>query len=262
MDPQGFMRFQMFMLVLAYGLLAFLTDPLPLCVMVGLLLAVALLFGVSYLVSLKKRRRHPKRVTCDTEVFIQIAIGVVAPFACLGVRSLFDLGPVTDSTNVMVALIAAAAFWWAVYVSSLIDWFYIRARRDGVVCEPPCRTSGAKQWRTVTRVWWANRCLVIAACYLTFIVFVVGLGLALYADVFGGSTDSTAVAVALVPGIGGATAFVKLFYGGLSAVGEVHLLFLQSARAPDRPGSGRPIPFRGRIPEGCRDRGTHRCAAR
>ncbi len=44
------------------------------------------------------------------------------------------------------------------YVSSCIDWYVIRAWRDGIVIDPPCMRRGNRPtWLLITRVWLLHR---------------------------------------------------------------------------------------------------------
>jgi hypothetical protein len=53
-------------------------------------------------------------------------------------------------TGRMPAAFAALAF--LVYASSLVDWYFVRPRVDGVVRTPPCRSSRDPVWSFVTRM--------------------------------------------------------------------------------------------------------------
>jgi hypothetical protein len=58
--------------------------------------------------------------------------------------------------------------WTAVYASSLVDWYWVRPQVDGVVSEPPCRSSQAPRWRGLTRIWHLHRAVAhILVCLTT-----------------------------------------------------------------------------------------------
>jgi hypothetical protein len=70
-------------------------------------------------------------------------------------------------------LAACGALFAVVLVSSLIDWYYIRPRIDGVVCDPPCLASKDHKgpWKRVTRRWYIHRGLATFA-YILFAIAV------------------------------------------------------------------------------------------
>jgi hypothetical protein len=57
------------------------------------------------------------------------------------------------------ALLTGLAVMFAmILLSSLVDWYYVRPRIDGVVwSDPPCRSSGQARWKRVTRRWYLHR---------------------------------------------------------------------------------------------------------
>lgn len=80
-----------------------------------------------------------------------------------------ELSARDGATTVYAMHIAAATALGIVYLSSLIDWFYVRPRLQGFAARPmPCERSGHECWRGVTRVWLLHRLLAMLA-------FVIGL---------------------------------------------------------------------------------------
>ena len=62
------------------------------------------------------------------------------------------------------------------YVSSTIDWYIVKAWRDGIVIDPPCQSKGNRpSWLLVTRVWLLHR---IAATVGFFVALWTIVGLA------------------------------------------------------------------------------------
>jgi hypothetical protein len=116
-----------------------------------------------YARALGRRPRRAERMAGD-RAMARLAIGVVGVLVLgLALRLAGDLR-LTSSTPAAWGLQLVALFYAAKYNSSLIDWFYIRPRRDGVVCPPPCRSSGDERWTAVTRNWYRHRALVIFVC--------------------------------------------------------------------------------------------------
>ncbi len=134
-----------------------------------------LYLDVRYALALGNKERSRRRAGRDHIVTAQIAalcgVGLASGLAgrYAGIR-------LTQSPAWYLFEIAAAAVFLVMFLSSLIDWYYIRPRLDGVVCEPPCRTSMHHGWRRVTRVWFIHRAVALglwcfaAAAALTFFV--------------------------------------------------------------------------------------------
>jgi hypothetical protein len=217
MDPTGFMRIQVALLIVSSCLIAFTPGRVLVWFVVGFLLAISALLGGTYHRKLGHRIRPPKRLDSDREVSRQLVLTVAAPVICDLVTTIHGGLSLWASPELTVGAGSFCGFWLAVYVSSLIDWYYVRSRRDGIVVSPPCRDRGETNWLVVTRVWWANRCMVVLICYLVGITSVVAFGLAALGPT-GGS--GAAVGSLIVAGVVAATGAVRLFYGNLAAVGE------------------------------------------
>jgi hypothetical protein len=70
-------------------------------------------------------------------------------------------------------LTALGALFLTVFLSSLIDWYYVRPRIDGFICAPPClaRTEEKGPWKILTRRWYIHRGLATLA-YILFAIAV------------------------------------------------------------------------------------------
>jgi hypothetical protein len=133
---------------------------------VALLLAVALNAGYAY--SLQDRGRPPRRRHGDRWVARYIAFGFGVPLVVAVVTHVAGYEPHVHVWDFNVAetsalAIAGGALFVLIMLSSLIDWYYIRPRIDGVVCEPPCRSSGSDRWKRPTRWWYLHRGIVTLA---------------------------------------------------------------------------------------------------
>jgi hypothetical protein len=142
------------------------------------------------------RRRHDRHVAAQ-------AVGAVAVGAVAGIGGswLQDSWLWHDRELLTVCAGALGALAWTIYASSLVDWYYIRPRLDGIVREPPCRTSGDEAWGNLSRLWYLHRALAeilgIVAVIAAFSTFVGGM-------IAGTGTLPTAAAVALPTGAAGA----------------------------------------------------------
>jgi hypothetical protein len=128
----------------------------------GLLWALAL--NLLYARSLGGRGRTPRRMFGDRAVARQLLISYVLPIA-VGLTLVLarwdpDLGSGPFTESELAGLLAVVAVMLVAWVaSSHVDWYYIRPRIDGVVTDPPCRTSGDTKWKGVTRKWYLHRAI-------------------------------------------------------------------------------------------------------
>lgn len=143
---------------------------------VGLVMAAALNAG--YAAALGDKGRSRRRIVGDhlvaayagAALLVPLVGAVIASFA--GVRPTLTLWGFTH-TEVEALLGAGDALFVAVLSSSLVDWYYIRPRIDGVVCAPPCRAKreDKPEWKRVTRRWYIHRGLATLA-YILFAISV------------------------------------------------------------------------------------------
>lgn len=77
-----------------------------------------------------------------------------------------------------VSIVAGIGF--VVYASSLVDWYFVLPRVDGVVREPPCRSSRDGIWFIVTRVWYLHRSLAEIFGIVGFVVALAYMGVFLF----------------------------------------------------------------------------------
>ncbi len=155
--------------------------------------------------------RTQSRQRRDHHIALQCWL-VSASLVAIGIASQADHHLwVWHSTAQSVAFAAIATLAFLVYASSLFDWYYIRSRLDGVVCEPPCRSSRSSTWRIVTRLWFLQRTVAELLGLTVTVVALTAITLTL----------STA---RLRPGIIVIFALGFLFCLGLVARGALHTL--------------------------------------
>jgi hypothetical protein len=174
----------------------------------GLLGWLALNTGYAH--SLQDQGRPARRRHGDRWVARYVALAFGGPLLVALVTHLAGYEPHLRVWDFSVAetsalAIDAATLFMLITVSSLIDWYYIRPRIDGVVCAPPCRSSGSERWKLPTRWWFLHRGLA-ALAYIGFalvVAFVIMLMLA--------REHKTAAAV--VGGVGGLAGLLLIFAG-------------------------------------------------
>lgn len=128
----------------------------------------ALVLNRSYAVTLGDQGRPDRRRQGDRAIAKQLLISYVGPLGAVAVLratgwdDASGVGPFTGSE--VQALLAVTSIMLLVWVaSSHVDWYYIRPRIDGVVAEPPCRTSREDRWKGVTRKWYIHRTIASLA---------------------------------------------------------------------------------------------------
>ncbi len=153
-------------------------SPLGTVWLAGIGLCAAVALNASYAHALGTRGRSKRRMIGDRRVAMHIAYGLLSPFlggiivSLAGYRSHVALLGFTHS-ECAALLDAAGALIVAVFASSLVDWYYVRPRIDGLVCAPPCRASASQKgpWKRVTRRWFLHRGLATLA-YIAFAIAV------------------------------------------------------------------------------------------
>lgn len=116
-------------------------------------------------VSRTRWRRHR-----DPLVVFETALAVVPPLTvvlALGHDRIGGMSVWYSSLGIVLA--ASSAFFAIVFASSLVDWFVIRPRRDGLICLPPCwDPENEHRWYRVTRTWFRHRMIADLAFALLF----------------------------------------------------------------------------------------------
>lgn len=161
-----------------FGLIVAFASPLMTVLLAasGLLVAVAL--NARYSRALGRQGRTPRRVQGDHLIAAYIGIALGLPFAAALAAMAADVDPSTAfcgfrHSEIEALLGAAGSLMLVVLLSSLIDWYYIRPRIDGVVCAPPCLAGKHEKgpWKRVTRRWYIHRGLATLA-YILFAISV------------------------------------------------------------------------------------------
>jgi len=207
MNP-AFMWVQAICLALACAILGLTPAHLEALVLAVLLTSIWLWMSAAYAAALARRGRHggagrsPGRRQADRRVRRQTVVAVVAGVvAGIADPHLHDLWLWHDRRLLSVSLGALGALALIVYASSLIDWYYVRPRLDGIVREPPCRSSGDEAWGNVTRLWYFHRGV---AEFLGILAVIVAFSAFVGALIAGSGTLPTAAAVAIPTGAAGA----------------------------------------------------------
>jgi hypothetical protein len=173
-------------------------------------LVLALALNAGYACSLGARGRPEGRVLGDRWVARFVAAGLIAPALVAIVLVAAGYNPrvhVWDFTvnETATLAISAAILFTLILLSSLVDWYYIRPRIDGVVCAPPCRSSGSDTWKRPTRWWLLHRGLATLAYMAFALVVALVLMLMLVRD--------HPAAAGVIGGVGGIAGLLLIFAG-------------------------------------------------
>lgn len=155
-------------------LAAFVGGPALVLWLAGLPLIAALGFNVLYAHRVGSRGRPERRITGDRWVARYAAAGFGLPMlAAIGllVSGYAATVRLWDFSAAETAALGGdlGGLFAAILLSSLFDWYYVRPRIDGIVGEPPCRSSGSDVWKRPTRWWYLNRGLATLA-YMGFVL--------------------------------------------------------------------------------------------
>jgi hypothetical protein len=141
-------------------------------------LVAVIALNAGYANALDKLGRPPRRIQGDHLVAAYTGVGLAAPLTGAVLAQVAGARPGIafwgfKHLEIEALLAACGALFAVVLVSSLIDWYYIRPRIDGVVCEPPCLASKDQKgaWKRVTRRWYIHRGLATFA-YILFAIAV------------------------------------------------------------------------------------------
>ena len=126
-------------------------------------LASALICNAIYAHALAGQPRSDERVTGDRRRVATMLIALPAPTGfALAAAMTGQLRPAESvlrgsSVAAFVACLVVIALA-LLYVSSTIDWYIVKAWRDGIVTDPPCKRRGNRPtWLLITRVWLLHR---------------------------------------------------------------------------------------------------------
>jgi hypothetical protein len=164
----------------------------------------------------------PHRKTLDALVARQVlgagAVGLLA----LSIVSLANLGPYQLTRILSAGLAAAVIISLIVFLSSLVDWWWILPRISGILRPAPCQCAGGESWPGVTSIWLFHRGLAT--------VVVSGALTAVPAYMASSTEGHTATAYTIAAGVFGGT--LAAFFNG--AIIALFLCFSPKVRLGDR----------------------------
>jgi hypothetical protein len=94
--------------------------------------------------------------------------------ACLlSALRVFEMPRVHHVPGVITVTVVAAAL--GVFGSSLVDWYWVLPRRDGVIGPPPCHEDWARSRKLLTRYWLIHRTVAALLFVLALVALLVGV---------------------------------------------------------------------------------------
>lgn len=152
-----------------------------------------LVLNALYARALAARHRSKDRADGD-QLVARAALGSVTIGALIALGATAAGFHPIDREALAAGFAALATIPTVMAVSTLIDWYYIRARRDGEVCAPPCKrlddvrpgdaryfasdqgratlpdVKPRSYWQVVTRMWYLHRALTILLVFVSTVV--------------------------------------------------------------------------------------------
>lgn len=123
----------------------------------------SLLLNHLYARSLGHLGRPFSRVPLDRLVATEIA-GAFVPPLLVALAVALGVVPMVQINTAFAVIVGVVTLAVEIcFLSSLVDWYYVLPRRDGLVCTPPCRTSADERWRRVTWFWFLHRFVAATA---------------------------------------------------------------------------------------------------
>jgi hypothetical protein len=139
----------------------------------------------------------PHRKPLDSLVERQTLGAGVAGLLGLIVVVLADLGPYHVTRILVVVLAAFVIGSLIIFLSSMVDWWWILPRISGILRPAPCQCAGGESWPGVTSIWLFHRGLAT--------VVVSGALTAVPAYMATTTTGHTATAYTIAAGVFGGT---------------------------------------------------------
>lgn len=191
-------------------MVALIATPVAAYCLAGVALMLTVGLNGGYAHSLGRKGRPARRRHGDRWVARYVAFGFGVPFVIAVALDLAGYDPsvhVWDFTvaEISTLAIAGGTLFVLIMLSSLIDWYYIRPRIDGVVCAPPCRSSGADNWKGPTRWWFLHRGIATLA-YMAFALVVALVIMLMLVRVH-------RTAAGVIGGVGGIAGLLLIFAG-------------------------------------------------
>ncbi|MDQ3725122.1 MAG: hypothetical protein M3335_04400 [Actinomycetota bacterium] len=178
-----------------------LLAPVVALSLIALGVVGSVLLNHGYARALGSTRRPLSRAPLDRLVAVEVALAFAPPLAVLALLEAGVLGGFEVDALWAASVGVTAGVMTVCFLSSLVDWYYVLPRRDGLVGSPPCRAPEENRWKRVTWFWFLHRLVAAAATIGGVYAIAICLGLWLnerYPDFSGGVGGTVAVLFAVV----------------------------------------------------------------
>lgn len=106
----------------------------------------------------RKGREAPYRARFDRMVRMRWAGAGLGALVLIAAVSVLDFTPLHGAGRFVDAFaICATIAALGVFVSSLVDWYWILPKVSGIVCLAPCEAPGKERWESPTGHWYFHR---------------------------------------------------------------------------------------------------------
>jgi hypothetical protein len=158
MKPRHAMTFQAGGVASALALLALVGRSEAAYANGVLLLVVVGLYGSYRVTSREPFRPIPEhRSQLDRLVERQCGAAIGTGLLSLAIVIALDLGPFHVTRVLAVVLGAVVIGTLAIFLSSLVDWWWILPRVSGILRPAPCQCRSGETWTGVTSIWFFHR---------------------------------------------------------------------------------------------------------
>jgi hypothetical protein len=166
---------------------------------------------------LRRKSQHSTRAVGDKILAVEMLVATLVPLATGAALGSDSVVWKHDHVALAVGFVAVGSLWLATLASSLLDWYYVYPRRDGVIGEPPCRRSD-RDWTAFTRLWYAHRA---SAGILGAVALIVATTSFAYAAFGEPPLAVDKLGTLLLTSAATGLALTRLVYGNLTTLGQV-----------------------------------------
>lgn len=177
MSPRGAVLGLSIATAITLSITALLASMWLVVALIGVGLVCSLLLNHGYARGLRASRRPLSRVPLDRLVALEI-VGAFIPPKIAFVLVEAGVAPTVDVELIWTVIVATIAGVMVVcFLSSLVDWYYVLPRRDGLMGPPPCKAPRQNRWQRVTWFWSAHRLIAALAVIGSVYGIAIGVGL-------------------------------------------------------------------------------------
>lgn len=163
MSPRGALLGLSIASAVALSVTTLLASRWVMVPLIGSGLICSVLLNHGYARALESSRRPLSRVPLDRLVALEVASAFFPPLVAFGLveDGLIPSLEIGAMWTVVAAVMAGVIV--VCFLSSLVDWYFVLPRRDGLVGPPPCKAPRESRWQRVTWFWSVHRLVAALA---------------------------------------------------------------------------------------------------